>query len=49
MRNIKAYHAEAVRKNVKIVHFCGFDTIPSDLGTAVIVDHMQSKLSRYDP
>ena len=46
MRNIKAYHDEAVRKGVKIVHCCGFDSIPSDLGTAVIVDHMQSKLNR---
>ena len=46
MRNIKAYHSEAVKKNVKIVHFCGFDSIPSDLGTAVMVDHMQSKLNR---
>lgn len=48
MRTIKAYHSEAVRKNVKIVHFCGFDSIPSDLGTALIVDHMQSKLHRYN-
>lgn len=46
MRNIKEYHADAVRKGVKIVHFCGFDTVPSDIGTAFVVEHMQDKLQR---
>lgn len=46
MRIAKAHHAEAARKGVKIVHFCGFDSIPSDLGTTFMVDHMQDKLNR---
>lgn len=46
MRMIKAHHAEASRKGVKVVHFCGFDSIPSDLGVTFMVDHMQEKLNR---
>ena len=47
MRMMKAHHAEAARKGVKIVHCCGFDSIPSDLGTLYMVDYMQEKLNRY--
>lgn len=46
MRMAKAHHAEAARKGVKIVHCCGFDSIPSDLGTTFMVDYMQEKLNR---
>jgi len=46
MRMIKAYHAEAACKGVKIVNFCGFDSIPSELGTTLLVNHMQAKLNR---
>ncbi len=46
MRMIKANHAEAARKGVKIVNFCGFDSIPSELGTTFLVNHMQEKLNR---
>ncbi len=46
MRMIKAHHAEAARKGVKIVNFCGFDSIPSELGTTFLVHHMQEKLNR---
>lgn len=46
MRIIKTYHAEAACKGVKIVNFCGFDSIPSDLGTTFIVNHMQERLHR---
>ena len=46
MRIIKTYHAEAARKGVKIVNFCGFDSIPSDLGTTFVVNHMQEKLHK---
>jgi len=46
MRMIKAYHAEAACKGVKIVNFCGFDSIPSELGTTFLVNHMQEKLNR---
>lgn len=46
MRMMKAHHAEATRKGVRIVHCCGFDSIPSDLGTLFMVDYMQEKLNR---
>lgn len=46
MRMIKAHQAEAARKGVKIVHCCGFDSIPSDIGTAYLVNYMQDKLNR---
>ena len=46
MRMIKAHQAEAARKGVKIVHCCGFDSIPSDIGTAYLVNYMQEKLNR---
>ena len=29
---IDKYHETATKNNVRIVHFCGFDCIPSDLG-----------------
>ena len=46
MRMIKDHHAEAARKGVKIVNFCGFDSIPSELGTTFLVNHMQERLNR---
>lgn len=39
-------HAAAAAKSVKIVHSCGFDSVPSDLGTLMLVEHMQKKLQR---
>ena len=39
-------HTAATEKGVKIVHACGFDSIPSDLGTLLLVEHMQKKLQR---
>ena len=33
---IDEYHDEAIRNDVRIVHCCGFDSIPSDLGTLVV-------------
>jgi short subunit dehydrogenase-like uncharacterized protein len=39
-------HNAAVAKAVKIVHSCGFDSVPSDLGTLMLVEHMQKKLQR---
>ena len=46
IRNINNYHAEAVKAKVKIVHFCGFESIPADIGTAFVVEHMQEKLHK---
>jgi short subunit dehydrogenase-like uncharacterized protein len=39
-------HNAAAAKNVKIVHSCGFDSVPSDLGTLMIAEHMRNKLNR---
>lgn len=39
-------HASAAAKNVKVVHSCGFDSVPSDLGTLLLVQHMKTKLGR---
>ena len=47
MRMVAAHHTEAVRKGVKIVPCCGFDSVPSDIGTLYMVDYMQEKLNRY--
>lgn len=47
MRMVAAHHTEAARKGVKIVHCCGFDSVPSDIGTLYMVDYMQEKLNRY--
>jgi short subunit dehydrogenase-like uncharacterized protein len=35
-RTIDAHDAEATRTGARIVHACGFDSIPSDLGTLVL-------------
>ncbi|KAL3152250.1 hypothetical protein ABBQ32_001329 [Trebouxia sp. C0010 RCD-2024] len=41
MRHIlDKYHAAAKQQGVRIVHCCGFDSIPSDLGTCLVVDHL---------
>ena len=47
MRHIlDKYHAAAKQQGVRIVHCCGFDSIPSDLGTCLIVDHL-NRLGKY--
>eukprot|EP01100_Stratorugosa_tubuloviscum_P003006 TRINITY_DN170_c1_g2_i1.p1 TRINITY_DN170_c1_g2~~TRINITY_DN170_c1_g2_i1.p1 ORF type:complete len:415 (-),score=174.29 TRINITY_DN170_c1_g2_i1:82-1326(-) len=40
---IDKYHDEAAKKKVRIVPFCGFDSIPSDLGSYMMVNHIKSK------
>lgn len=35
---IEAHHAEAVASGVRVVHACGFDCVPTDIGTLVAVD-----------
>ena len=47
MRHIlDKYHAAAKQQGVRIVHCCGFDSIPSDLGTCLVVDHL-NRLGKY--
>ncbi|KAL6062395.1 Saccharopine dehydrogenase [Balamuthia mandrillaris] len=40
---IDEYHSQARQKGVHIVHTCGFDSIPSDLGTFFLVEQMRKK------
>lgn len=44
--NIDAFHAQAQQTGARIVHFCGFDSIPSDLGTLMVQDYAQRKYGR---
>lgn len=44
---IEQYHDAAAEKGVKIVPCCGYDSIPSDLGTLLLVDHVRNKLGRW--
>ncbi len=40
-RMIDRYHARAVDSGAKVVPCCGFDSVPSDLGTHLLVDHLR--------
>lgn len=40
-RLIDRHHARAVRDGTRIVPFCGFDSVPSDLGTLLLVRHIE--------
>ena len=40
---IDAHHTEATARGVRIVHCCGFDSIPSDLGTLVVQREIQRR------
>ena len=40
-RMIDAHHEEAQKTGARIVHTCGFDSIPSDLGVLMMQDHMR--------
>ncbi len=41
---IDRYHAEAAAEGTRIIPFCGFDSIPSDLGAYLVARHMQQTL-----
>lgn len=41
------YNEEARRKNLMIVHYCGFDSVPADMGSLLIRKHL--KLKDYWP
>lgn len=38
---IDRYHAEAAANGTRIIPCCGFDSVPSDLGTYLVVRHIQ--------
>ena len=42
---IDLYHDKAVEADVRIVHSCGFDSIPADLGTKLVQTHA---IDEYD-
>lgn len=46
-RMIDQHHEAATAGGVKIVHCCGYDSIPSDLGTLLVVDYITNKLHKY--
>jgi short subunit dehydrogenase-like uncharacterized protein len=42
---IERYHARAVQSGAKIVHACGFDSIPHDLGAYFTVKQLRARMS----
>ena len=38
------YHQKAASEGTRIIPFCGFDSVPSDLGTYLVVRHLQQEL-----
>ena len=40
---IDAHHARARETGARIVHTCGFDSIPSDLGVLMVQEHMRAQ------
>jgi short subunit dehydrogenase-like uncharacterized protein len=43
---IQRFHGRAVETGARIVHCCGFDSIPSDLGVLMLADHVEKKHRR---
>jgi short subunit dehydrogenase-like uncharacterized protein len=41
---IDRYHRQAASDGTRIIPFCGFDSVPSDLGTYLVVRHFQKEL-----
>jgi len=41
--NVEKYHEQAQETGAKIVHCCGFDSIPSDIGVFVLAEQMKKK------
>ena len=44
---IDTHHEEAQRTGARIVHCCGFDSIPSDLGALMVQDEFKRRHGRY--
>ena len=45
--NIDNFHAQAEQTGARIVHCCGFDSIPSDLGVLMMQEHAHKVYGRY--
>ncbi|KAG2501934.1 hypothetical protein HYH03_000432 [Edaphochlamys debaryana] len=43
-RSIQRNHKQAAAKGVRVLHCCGFDSVPSDLGAYMMVEHCKEKL-----
>ncbi len=43
---IDKYEARAQESGARIVHSCGFDSVPSDMGVAFLQQHMQQRFSQ---
>jgi len=41
--NIERFHEEAMANKTKIVHSCGYDCVPMDLGTLFVVDTIRKR------
>jgi short subunit dehydrogenase-like uncharacterized protein len=42
---IDRHHAQAAADGTRIIPFCGFDSVPSDLGAYLMARHIQTKLN----
>jgi len=45
-RLIDAYHQAAAATGTRIVPMCGYDSVPADLGTWLVVDHIRRELDQ---
>lgn len=45
-RMAERFDAKAKEKGIKIVHMSGFDSIPSDLTTFLVADHMKKQYNK---
>jgi short subunit dehydrogenase-like uncharacterized protein len=46
-KTIDNYHQKAIANKVKIVHSCGFDSIPSDMGVLFLQNEAKSTFGEY--
>ena len=44
---IDLHHETAIKQKCRIVHFCGFDSIPSDIGTWMIQEEYKKQHQQY--
>ena len=41
--SIETHHSASRAKSCKVVHCCGFDSVPSEVSTLLAVDHLDSR------
>ena len=46
-QTVEKFHEAAVQAGVKIVHCCGWDCAPADLGVLFLTKHAEKALGRY--